>query len=273
MIPDPEREETPQLTVGFALLATVAVAFLQLLILVVLTGPSGEGSAARLGIATIVSYGALFVIAAPRIPAPPADYLGFVRPVERSFSAALLLLPSVLLVSEVDNLFRAVWPNPLGGADEAPSGMALVETAIVLIAVLPVIEEIFFRGMLQPRLVERFGRAGGIAATAGLSGLAWLGLPAGPWIAVALVCNGLVLGLLRESSRSLLPGLLVNVGFGACRVAAVMYAFGIPGFDDMSADHTPLAWLVPAALLVGVGLRQCQAMLASADAPAAPDGS
>ena len=272
MIPDPQRDETPQLTPGFALLATVAVAFLQLLILAVLVGPSGEGSAGRLGIATIVSYGVLFAIAVPRIPPPPSDYLGFVRPVERGFTAALFLLPSVLLVSEVDNLLRAVWPNPEGQAAQAPlAGLALFETAIVLIAVLPVIEEIFFRGLLQPRLVESFGRVGGITATAALAGLAWLGVSAGPWVAVGIVCNGLVLGLLRESSRSILPGLLANVSLGVCRVAAVQSAFGIPGFDDMTADHTPLAWLVPAALLTGVGLRLCQAMLARSDEPVAQD--
>ena len=59
--------------------------------------------------------------------------------------------------------------------------------------------------------------------------------------------------------------------FGACRVASVQNAFGIPGFDDMSADHTPLIWLLPAALLTGVGLRLCQAMLASSDEPVVPD--
>lgn len=272
MIPDPEREEAPELTPGFALLATVAVAFLQLLILVVLSGPDGQSSAGRLGIATIVAYGALFVVAAGRIPPPPADYLGFVRPVERGFAAALFLLPSVLLVSEVDNLFRAIWPNPLTGVEAEPlAGLVLLETAVVLIAVLPVVEEVFFRGLLQPRLVASFGRFGGITATAGLAGLAWLGLPAGPWMAVVLVCNGLLLGLLRESSRSLLPGLIVNVALGACRVASVQNAFGIPGFDDMSADHTPLIWLVPAALLVGVGLRLCQAMLAQNDEPGVPE--
>ena len=33
---------------------------------------------------------------------------------------------------------------------------------------------------------------------------------------------------------------------------------GIPGFDDTTAAHTPLGWLLVAALFTGVGLRFCR---------------
>jgi hypothetical protein len=60
-----------------------------------------------------------------------------------------------------------------------------------------------------------------------------------------------------------MPGLLLHVLFGAVSTLATVELFGIPGFDDLSAPHTPILWLMPAALLTGVSLRLCQTLLAA----------
>ena len=83
--------------------------------------------------------------------------------------------------------------------------------------------------------------------------------------------TGLVFGLLRECSGSLAPGLVLNVVFGAVAVLASYGVFGIPGFDNLEAAHTPLVWLVPAALATGVGLRLCQSLLVAR--PSETDGA
>jgi hypothetical protein len=67
--------------------------------------------------------------------------------------------------------------------------------------------------------------------------------------------DGLLLGGLRLVSGSILPGialamLVASAGFAA--VAARGW-LPIPGFNA-GGDHTPLAWLAPAALSVALGV-------------------
>lgn len=262
MIPQSEPESPPELTPLFAVGVTIGAVFLQLLLYLALITPDTSFSAGRFGIATILAYGTAFAIAVPRIPAPPGTALGFVAAPGVAWSAALLLLPSVLLISELDNVLRAFYPLPeeLRSEPSRPEGLALLELALVSIAVLPLVEEVFFRGLIQPRLVEQLGRFRAVLATAVLNGLSMLTL-GGPWALATGFAGGIVLGVLRESARSLLPCLLLNALFGLTAFLATLQAFGIAGFDDTCAAHTPLEWLVPAALATGAGFRLCQSLL------------
>ena len=136
---------------------------------------------------------------------------------------------------------------------------------MVLIGVFPVVEEVFFRGLLQPPMVAAWGRLRGVAVCAGLAGLAFaIGLM-NPAVFGILAARGLVMGLLRESAASVLPGLALNVGFGVIAVMAMREFFGIPGFDDAESAHTPLVWLMPAAASTGIGLGLCRALLRARD--------
>jgi hypothetical protein len=72
--------------------------------------------------------------------------------------------------------------------------------------------------------------------------------------AQALV-DGLLLGGLRLASGSILPGVALSMLMGSTGFVALAAKerFPIPGFSG-GGDHTPLAWLVPAALSVTLGL-------------------
>jgi len=262
MIPENDPEERLPFHTGYALVITIGAIFVQFAVFLMLAASSGAATPARLGIASIVGYGALLALSAPRVPDPPGAALGFSAAPSLAWIATALMLPSILLVSEVDNLFRAIYPMPSLPSTDRPHGVALVEFAIVYTFVLPVVYELFFRGLIQPRIVEQLGRTRGVVATAALSGLSWA-LLGGPWAFVSRATEGLVFGVIREASGSLLPGLLLHVLFGFCSTLAAMEFFGIPGFDDLSAPHTPILWLVPAALLTGVSLRLCQTLLAA----------
>ena len=268
MTPERGPDEVLPFTPGFAVIVTVGAAFVQFVLALLLAGPNPP-SPGQLGIASIVGYGALFAAGVRRLSPPPQRALGFVAAPSRAWLAALLLVPAALLVSELDNVLREVFPRPAPAADTNLSGPPLLELALVAILVLPAVEETFFRGMIQPPLVERLGRAGGIASSALLAALAvlWLG---GPWLMVFRLTTGLLLGFLRECSGSLLPGLGLSCALGLLTVLATQQVFGIPGFDDLTAEHTPLEWLLPAALATGVGLRMCQSLRAPADPESGP---
>ena len=269
MIPDPERDDPQPFTPGFAAVLTLGAAFLQFALLVIMGGMAGRVTPSIVGMATIGGFGSMFALGVLRLQEPPAQALGLVPAPSRAWLAALFLAPSILLVSELDNLLQVIIPLPdeLKRGDTPEQGLALIEMAIVAIAVLPPIQELFFRGLLQPHAVAGLGRLRGIVVTATLSGLAALAL-GGPWHMQRNLTLGLLFGLLRECSGSLGPGLVLGVVFGAVTVLASYGVFGIPGFDDLEIAHTPLGWLLPAALATGVGLRLCQSLLAARSAEA-----
>lgn len=275
MIPEREDpEEQLPFTAGFAVLLALGAAYLQFAFFIapVVFGWSSPGSLrspARLGIAAILAYGGAFALATRRIHSAPAAALGFVPAPRLGWLAALLLVPSVMLVSELDNVVKAVLPfpeSPQGqGASPPLEGLLLAEWAVVLIAVFPVVEEIFFRGLLQPRMVEAWGRLRGVLVCSVLSGLAFTVGLMNPAMFAIFAARGLMLGLLRESAGSLQPGLVLNIGFGVITVLAMRELFGIPGFDDSRHAHTPLPWLMPAAVFTGIGLGLCRALLRARD--------
>ena len=263
MIPEREPEEELPFTAGFAIVLALGAAYLQFAIAVAFlwSYPESLGSPARLGIAAILAYGGAFALATRRIHDAPGEALGFVHSPHQGWMAALLLLPSIVLISEVDNVFKVLVP-PRAAAD-APTtgGLYLVEWAVLLIAVLPVVEEVFFRGLLQPPLVRAWGRTRGVLACGAIAGFAFsVGLFNYALFPI-VAARGLLLGLLRESAGSLLPGLVLNVAFGAIAMLAMREFFGIPGFDDGNSAHTPLFWLAPAAVSTGAGIGLCRVLL------------
>ncbi|MBW2282481.1 MAG: CPBP family intramembrane metalloprotease [Deltaproteobacteria bacterium] len=269
MIPEREPgepgEELP-LTAGFAVVLALGAAYLQFAIFVVpvifdWAHPAALQSPARLGIAAILAYGGAFALATRRIHDAPGQVLGFVRSPRQGWMAALLLLPSIVLISEIDNIFKLLLPVVAAADTPAVEGLYLVEWAVFLIAVLPVVEEVFFRGLLQPPLVQAWGRTRGVLACAAIAGIAFsVGLLNYAMFPI-VAARGLLLGMLRESAGSLLPGLVLNVTFGAVAVLAMRSFFGIPGFDDSSSAHTPLLWLAPAAISTGAAIGLCRALL------------
>jgi membrane protease YdiL (CAAX protease family) len=259
---EPGGEAEPFPAPPYAVALTLAVVVLRLFALAALLGTLGP-RLASVGISTLVAFGAVFAFCAPRIPEPPGETLGFRRAARRAWLAVPFLVPSLLLISELDNIAAEFLPRVERAGDDprGPNGLAeYLEWGIVLVGVLPLCQEIFFRGLLQPGVVATLGRLRGVLLVAALQGIVAL-LAFGPRAVVLGVSFGLVLGLLRESARSILPGLALYALFGVVSLTTSAELFGIPGFDDLSADHTPLEWLAPAAVLVGVGLGLCRTAL------------
>lgn len=103
----------------------------------------------------------------------------------------------------------------------------LTTVVIVFIAVIgaPVVEELFFRGLLMGGLVSRWGAAVGIIVQAVLFGLVHLG-PAdargnlGVFLLIAPL--GAVLGVLRYGFKRLGPGIVTHALYNAAIVAVAL---------------------------------------------------
>jgi membrane protease YdiL (CAAX protease family) len=225
------------------------------------------GPAFSLALGLCMGFGGVGTLAARSVPAPAERRLGL-RPMAPRFLLPIaLLLPVIVLASELDNWVRPLFPvlPPPATPDETPldpevARLAALEVVITFVLLRPVVEEFFFRGVVQQGLVASLGPLAGVIQTALLSGLAsgGLALPYGPDRAASLAVQsaflGVLLGLLRHTSGSLLTPILGAVAMSASGVvfaALLAERVPIPGFNA-GGEHTPpwilLACAAPAAL-------------------------
>jgi membrane protease YdiL (CAAX protease family) len=243
------------LTVGSWLVADVMLA--------TLVEPVGPITA--LGIALSLGLGVTGTLAARSVPPPQAERIGLRGFAIRILPALILLIPVALLASEIDNVVRAFVPIPDATSAETASnedvlsaGLFAFESAIVMVGIAPVVEEFFFRGVVQQGLISVGGVARGLFGAALLYALGHGNLAgATGWISATLgaFVTGIVLGYVRLASGSLLASILLSMAISAAGLAAMNFEeeLPIPGFNAPGA-HTPVVWLLPAAISVALGL-------------------
>jgi membrane protease YdiL (CAAX protease family) len=263
MIPEPDSEPSPPLTLEFVCVLAL-LAPLSHLLWVILLGQIGlKLLPSAIGMGALVTYGGLFALCASRFRLPPARQLALVRPPASAWLAVLFLTASIVLTSEIDNVVKSlIPPGPVpSDVPEAPRyfGAAL---ALVYIGVFPLAYELFFRGVLQPLATTRLGVVAGVILTTAFSGFAASFLTAltssGLWVLVPGLFNALILCILRQSAKSLWPAIALHALWGVAQIGAQYQLFGLAGFDAGGA-HTPAIWVGGAALLTGVGLALCRA--------------
>jgi len=133
---------------------------------------------------------------------------------------------------------------------------SLLQAMIVLVGISPVVEEFFFRGVLQQGLVARLGLWRGIAMVALLWTLVrpapidhWLRFLAASLASLAL---GSALGLVRVATGSILSSILLSslwaaVGLGSL---ALQGRVDLPGLN-VEPSHLPWALTLVSLLAVG----------------------
>jgi len=90
--------------------------------------------------------------------------------------------------------------------------------SIVAIFVAPVVEEIFFRGFMQPALIRSFGIYAGIFVTALIFGFSHIQYLNYSTALFAVMAIGLILGITRQKTGSIMPCIfahLINNFFAA----------------------------------------------------------
>lgn len=99
---------------------------------------------------------------------------------------------------------------------DGPAGII----ALVVLASLgaPIVEEIFHRGLLQPRLIERLAVPGGIAITAGLFAASHLQVLQFP----GLVLFGLAVGALAHWRGSIGSPIVAHITFNSIALVALL---------------------------------------------------
>jgi membrane protease YdiL (CAAX protease family) len=247
-----------------AVLLTMMGAFFSTAIAVMLS--SVVTPTAAIGIGGVLGLGGAGMLGAANIPPPHAERVGLRLPSRRQLFGVLLLLPIAFLASEADNFIGALFPAPdaqqvvAQTVESLPvdTRLATIETLIVAVGLVPVVEEWFFRGVIQQGLVAGLGPPMGIFVTAlffalghgaGLSVQAW-----GAIVAQTLLM-GLAFGYARHRTGSLLSPILLHIGVNGMGVAAMAApdVIVVPGYN-VPAEGTPFGVLLPSLLSVATGI-------------------
>jgi len=98
---------------------------------------------------------------------------------------------------------------------------SIVVVAGLVVIAGPIVEELVFRGFLQPLFSKTLGSAAGILISAVLFGL--LHAPQSQWawqVILAITVAGAAFGYVRERTGSTLASIAAHVGFNATSFAA-----------------------------------------------------
>jgi membrane protease YdiL (CAAX protease family) len=117
--------------------------------------------------------------------------------------------------------------------------------ALIVVSIGPLMEELFFRGLMYPVLARRIGTSWGIVLTAlpfGLIHLPQYGWAWGAALVISLV--GVVCGVVRAATKSVAASFLVHVGYnGTQMLIALVYTHGFRHMDKAVA--VPVRLILP----------------------------
>jgi membrane protease YdiL (CAAX protease family) len=170
-------------------------------------------------IGEFIGYGIVFIalrMLFARYGRPLFESLGWIPQPFRPLHLAVLGLVLALVVIVLGNVLG--FPNDVDTPFDKLLNDALSRIAIALFGVTigPVVEELLFRGFLQPVLVSSFGVLPGILATSVIFGGMHLMQNAYLWqsgVLIALV--GFVLGVVRHVSGSTRASAITHVAYNA----------------------------------------------------------
>jgi len=147
--------------------------------------------------------------------------------------ALLIALPVVVSANALGSLLAIAVNDPAPSAvahelllqvQANPDAFVLIVLAVTAILLVPVLEEMVYRGLVQSVLLQYLGRwrrwwviviGAGIFAPMHAMAVHWSVMP-------GLFALALILGYLYERTGSLLPPILVHVGFNALNIAYVL---------------------------------------------------
>jgi membrane protease YdiL (CAAX protease family) len=220
-----------------------------------------------IGVGQVVGFGFVAILSTQRIAQPHAERLGL-RSFQNEFLWVILfLLPSLIVMSELDNIIRdygvqvPVDPETEAEVKSLFDGGAYgeLQRLIVIVGLAPVMEEWLFRGVIQQGLIGNLGRYRGLILTAALFALCRLapGLPPSTLLSFLVISftTGFLLGVVRIATGSLLAPIVLHMGFNFMGWAANYYrdTWPIQGFN-VPDSHTSYDILLASGIATYYGL-------------------
>ena len=222
---------------------------------------------AAMAFAFLMAYGLIGALALSSVEKPWGPRLGFTAIPARSVPALVLLIPVAFVALAVQALVRLPlmrgratgiweWHGPLLSAR---SDLGLIGSLAVVVVLIPLLAEWFFRGVLQQGVVAKLGPLRGVLVTAALYGAIVAGLrtEATSWIAVfsGTFLAGIILGAARQATGSLWAPVVVHAGASGLHALTQLLGASVPvPFLSAPGRLVPLPVALVALLAVAVGL-------------------
>jgi len=182
--------------------------------------------------ATLAAFSAVVAYGVRRSAAPPRDVLPL-RAVPLALLApmAVATLGLAILLSEADNLLRAVLPPPdwleRMFEDLFRGKRSVWGAAALLVVAAPLTEEALFRGVILHGFLRRYAARRAILASA----LLFAAFHLNPWQFLGAATAGVVFGWWRTATGSLVPGLVCHALNNAMPLAvATLFGWRIRGY-------------------------------------------
>lgn len=261
-LPPGEGERSMSRVAAVGWTAGVTLLFLWLLVLVVSARPAAQFDLiSSFGCQAIAYLLGLFGVL--RVYAPHASIREFVgaRGTHPAFFGLAVAL-GLTLAGPINALYEVIeqrWPS---GRDDAELLRIVSEASVpervafglIFVALGPALEEIFFRGALVRPLRRRYEAAAVVVVTAMLFSVAHIE----PQKFLPIGLFGVVLGVLRVVSGSLLPPILLHATYNGILYAAVLAAAGAEAGGDGPAAAR---WDAPLPPWLLVASSACAAVL------------
>jgi hypothetical protein len=174
-------------------------------------------------------------------------------------SLLALLAGAIIVTSEIQNVVQALWPPSATFLESmrqvlVPAGAVEKAIALPLAGLLvPVVEEILFRGVIQNGFVLRYGPAAGI----GLSSILFALYHLNPWQAFSALALGALFGWVTYRSGSLRQAITLHAGNNTLAVLLVWIAPDLPGLTsgmlEPDVRHLPVPLLVTGSAVAAWG--------------------
>jgi uncharacterized protein len=230
--------------------------FISLLYLSVAAGAAAEDRVILFACQAAGYLGGLFLIL--RFHAPDVSVRKFLglRATHPGFYPVAILLGVALQVpvNELFDVINARWPTPSTQQDflemlAAASPAKRAAIGFIMIALVPVIEEMFFRGAITTPLRRRYGAAAVVGVTACYFAVAHI-----QWqLFVPIFLVGLSAGWIRAAGGSIIPCVLLHATFNAIPFYAMLLEAGKPPPPSEPAPlGVVLATTAGAALLLSI---------------------
>lgn len=220
--------------IGLLVLVLVLQGIISFLFLLV-DPPSGEFTQHPLALAlgNVLAFGLVILIATRRsgVGWRVAYPLSSVSPGALALTA-ILFLGTVILLSDVDNLTRSVFPPPAALSELFEGLMNTRErpfsSFFLLVVVAPVTEEMLFRGLILRGFLGNYSKRSAIL----LSALLFAMLHTNPWQFIPTFVAGVLLAWLLVETGSLIPCLFAHAVANGTAWLAGLFPVEIPGFTD-----------------------------------------
>ncbi len=163
---------------------------------------------------------------------------GWPRGVLLGFAAAVVVIPLALVGEDLAIFLLGLVEGPAQAAaraeaehlldplrpvlDALPDGAATVWFLVLLVVIVPIGEEVFFRGFVYGGLRDRWGAIPAALASAAFFSIVHLQLVHG----LPILVLGVLLAFLYERTRSLVPVIVTHALNNAIAIASIWYGWG-----------------------------------------------